>query len=118
MPRRPPHPCPEPGCPALVQGRGRCPAHQRERDQRIDERRGSSTARGYGYAWQQLRLHMLRDEPLCRMCKAEGRVTAATEVDHVDGNSRNNARENLRPLCKSCHSRRTATDQAFGRRHR
>ena len=43
----------------------------------------SSTARGYGYKWQQFRLRFLQDHPLCVMCEREGRVTEATVVDHV-----------------------------------
>jgi 5-methylcytosine-specific restriction protein A len=54
--------------------------------------------------------------PLCCICAYAGRITAATEVDHLDGNSRNNDGMNLRSLCHSCHSARTARDQAFGRR--
>ena len=42
----------------------------------------SSTARGYGYKWQQAREGYLRLHPLCVMCDAAGRVTAATVVDH------------------------------------
>lgn len=42
--------------------------------------------------------------------------TPATTVDHIDGNSRNNHRENLRSLCESCHNSRTAREQSFGRR--
>lgn len=51
---------------------------------------------------------------MCYMAEPR-RITPATDVDHIDGNPRNNAPANLRPLCHSCHSRRTATDQSFGR---
>lgn len=43
----------------------------------------SSASRGYGYRWQQARARHLRSQPLCVMCQAEGRVTAATVVDHI-----------------------------------
>lgn len=36
------------------------------------------------YEWQKLRKAHLAREPLCRMCKAEGRVTVATVCDHMD----------------------------------
>ena len=34
--------------------------------------------------WQRVRLAQLADEPLCRMCKAQGRITLATVCDHID----------------------------------
>ena len=42
-----------------------------------------STARGYSYRWQQYRIRFLVQHPLCVMCEAEGRTTAATVVDHI-----------------------------------
>lgn len=76
----------------------------------------TTTERGYGWLWQQLRKLVLAEEPLCRMCWEDGGlVVAATEVDHIDGDSHHNDRENLRPLCHTCHLQRTARDQAFGK---
>ena len=117
MPSAPPRPCREQGCRALVQGTvGYCKAHQRTVHARVDRDRGNSSARGYGHAWRtRVRPAALAREPLCRFCLEQGRTVQATEVDHVDGNSRNNDPANLRCLCHACHSRRTATDQAWGR---
>lgn len=122
MPWASPRPCPVPGCGVLTT-KGRCPTHKAELDARIkdkqrahDQERDSPSKRGYGRHWQKVRLAVLNDEPLCRFCLEQKRTTAATEVDHIDGNPSNNARENLRPLCHSCHSRRTARDQAWGRK--
>lgn len=47
---------------------------------RTDKRR--TAARGYGSRWQRARLRFLREHPLCEMCEAKGRVTAAAVVDH------------------------------------
>lgn len=57
----------------------------------------------------------LAAEPLCRMCAAEGRVTAATLVDHIvpieDGGAVL-ADANLQSLCIPCHGIKTADDLA------
>ncbi|MBA3562883.1 MAG: HNH endonuclease [Gammaproteobacteria bacterium] len=94
------------------------PGHRtRQQYQRdLDARRGTTAERGYGSRWRSVRAVHLQSEPLCRFCAACGHVKAAHEVDHVDGDSGNNAAENLRSLCKSCHSRRTASEQGFARR--
>jgi len=61
-------------------------------------------------AWRKLRAEVLADEPLCRVCASKRRITAASCVDHIDGNASNNARENLQALCSRCHSRKTAAE--------
>lgn len=84
--------------------------------QRFDPPRASPADRGYGAAWRKLRRIVLASEPLCRHCKARGIVTAAREVDHIDGNVRNLKRSNLQPLCKRCHSAKTVRcDGGLGR---
>ncbi|MEZ4714287.1 MAG: HNH endonuclease signature motif containing protein [Caldilineaceae bacterium] len=54
----------------------------------------------------------LRAHPVCVSCAAQGMTTEATEVDHIvrkaDGGA--DAWENLQALCKSCHSKKTATE--------
>ncbi|WP_367363511.1 HNH endonuclease [Mesotoga sp.] len=60
---------------------------------------------------------MLNSEPLCRECKKHGRLTLATEVDHIIPLSKggDNSPGNLQPLCHACHSRKTASeDGGFG----
>lgn len=66
-------------------------------------------------AWRRLRASVLAAEPLCRECARKGRVTAATCVDHIDGNAMNNGAHALQPLCSPCHSRKTAIENGgFG----
>lgn len=106
MPTRPPRPCTAPGCGALTYT-GRCELHKYPE-------RAKTKERGYGSAWRKLRMYVLRREPMCRACKRRG----ATEVDHILPLSRGgtNALSNLQPLCKSCHSTKTTTeDGGFGR---
>ena len=68
----------------------------------------TSAQRGYGYKWQKAREGFLREHPLCVMCTAEGRVTAATVVDHVIPHRGDQSlfwrRSNWQSLCASHHS--------------
>jgi 5-methylcytosine-specific restriction protein A len=75
--------------------------------------KGSSTSRGYGAAWQKLRSQVLRAEPLCRQCNREGRVVAATDVDHIVPKAKGGSddRSNLQPLCEACHKAKTVADR-------
>ena len=66
-----------------------------------------STARGYGYRWQQYRLRFLMKHPLCVRCEALGLVVEATVVDHVTPHQGDAAlfwdERNHQALCKPCH---------------
>lgn len=65
--------------------------------------------------WRKIRAVHLAGEPLCRHCALQNRVTAATDVDHVDGDDANNDRSNLQSLCRSCHSAKTVRENGgFG----
>lgn len=75
-----------------------------------DERqRNAEKARVYDADWKRLRMVMLARFPVCSCGKK------ATDVDHIQSwRSRPDLRldpENLRTLCHSCHSKRTARDQ-------
>lgn len=37
----------------------------------------------YGSRWDKARLRFLQQHPLCVMCEQQGRITAATVVDHI-----------------------------------
>lgn len=77
---------------------------------RTDKRK--TAERGYGYAWQKARLQFLRANPLCVMCKAQGRVHAAEVVDHIIPHKGDEAlfwdESNWQSLCKPHHD----TDKA------
>ena len=67
--------------------------------------------------WEQTRAAVLRNNSLCAWCLLEGRITAATVVDHIvdlaDGGAETDYR-NLRALCWACHSRLTRIKQDGG----
>jgi 5-methylcytosine-specific restriction protein A len=65
------------------------------------------------------RRRILREEPLCRTCLAEGRTTASQEVDHIRDDLPDDlwdARENKQGLCKPHHRAKTALEAAAGQR--
>lgn len=76
--------------------------------------RESAEARGYNYRWHKVRSQFLLHHPLCVHCKAEGRTTAANEVDHIKPHKGDYHlfwdSGNWQALCKSCHSRKTALE--------
>lgn len=79
-----------------------------------DAMRGSAYSRGYDRKWRKLRNRHLAEHPLCRICEAENRVTAATEVDHIEPISRSPERRldptNLQSLCHPHHVAKTARE--------
>ena len=83
--------------------------------------RETAAERGYGYRWQKAREGWLRSHPLCVHCEREGRVVAATDVDHIKPHRGDMAlfwdsENNWQSLCHSHHSLKTATeDGGFGR---
>lgn len=84
-----------------------------------DARRGSARQRGYGAAWEKLRKWHLRGEPLCRRCKAAGRLEAAALVDHIRPVQSADDPAfydvgNLQSLCIACHAAKTSEDKAAG----
>ena len=47
------------------------------------DRRASASRRGYIRRWERARNLYLTLYPTCRMCAEQGRITAATLVDHI-----------------------------------
>jgi 5-methylcytosine-specific restriction protein A len=107
MPNAPARACAQPGCPALVRGKARCPKHERRRDLE----RGTAHQRGYDGRWRAYRLVFLREHPLCVLCRAEGRVEPASVVDHIQAHKGDDELfwdpKNHRAVCKPHHDART-----------
>lgn len=91
------------------------PSPEQARKQ-YDTWRGSPSRRGYGRDWQKVRAAVLAEEPLCRVCLAQGRVTETTEVHHelpiCDRPDLRLVRSNLQGLCKPHHSATTSRERA------
>ncbi|GLQ55433.1 hypothetical protein GCM10010862_26920 [Devosia nitrariae] len=58
-------------------------ATRAEQRKRYDHQRGKTAERGYGGRWQRERGMFLNQNPLCIKCQKEGRITAASVVDHI-----------------------------------
>lgn len=123
MPHRTKKACSRPGCPELVPvGTMFCKAHTKQLHKDIDARRGTAHSRGYTGAWQKASKGYLRKHPLCVLCEREGKVNAATLVDHIIPHKGDKElfwdRNNWQGLCEYHHNRKTAEeDGAFNRRY-
>lgn len=72
-----------------------------------------------GRPWRRKREAVLsRDRYLCQQCERAGRVTVATEVDHIVSIAANGSDddENLEAICAECHKAKTAREAAAGMR--
>lgn len=70
------------------------------------------TDRIRGRKLQRIRQSVLRSNPLCVHCQSAGRVTVATQVDHIVAlvNGGTDTADNRQPLCDACHERKTRDD--------
>lgn len=76
----------------------------------------TSSQRGYGYKWQKARERYLQQHPLCVYCEREGRVTAASVVDHIEPHRGDMklfwSPSNWQSLCATHHSRDKQREEA------
>ena len=109
MPHTPKRPCRYPGCPNLCESGTFCQEHRKEWSP--DALRGGASQRGYDTKWRRARKAYLRKDPLCIICREEGRLTPATVVDHIIPHRGDPGlfwdENNWQPLCKDCHDRKT-----------
>ena len=114
MPYKPKTPCRHPGCVELVPaGKKYCekhaPLHRHDRP--------GAAERGYDARWRKAREEFLRAHPLCEKCMQETKITLATVVDHRIPH-RGDPRlfwdmRNWQALCKTCHDRKTMTEDRW-----
>ncbi len=125
MPYKQPKPCRRPGCPELTHN-GYCAKHQakyldqqRQSKAFYDRKRPSRSKRGYTRRWYRYREGYLQAHPLCINfddCRRPAEV-----IDHIKPVAAGGEfwdAENHQAMCKSCHDRKTATeDGGFGHLH-
>ncbi|MPL61736.1 hypothetical protein SDC9_07323 [bioreactor metagenome] len=107
MPYKAKKPCAHPGCPKLTTSRY-CEEHAKAEAKRYNHiDRDPEANKRYGRSWNRIRAAFLSANPLCEVCKGQGRLVSATLVHHrrklTDGGTNDWA--NLQALCSECHSR-------------
>ena len=113
MPTAAPRPCSHPGCGLLVRdGSGRCARHPRP----AWEKKPNATKRVTGRKLQRMRAALFERDPLCGECKRQGRLTLATERDHIkplqEGGKDDDT--NVQGLCFECHDVKSKAERARG----
>jgi 5-methylcytosine-specific restriction protein A len=116
MPWKPKTICSYPGCQVLTHDRY-CEEHKKK----VTKEQNHKSSKLYTYQWRKASKQFIKEHPLCVHCQKEERLTPATEVDHIIPHGGNRIlfwdRKNWQPLCKSCHSKKTAEeDGGFGNR--
>lgn len=63
---------------------------------------------------------MARDQHMCQPCKAIGRITEATEVDHILNLAEGGTDDlsNLQAICQECHKAKTTEESKRGQARR
>jgi len=107
MPYKAKKPCAQRGCAELTTRRY-CEEHYKQEQKRYNHYdRDDQTNKRYGRSWAKIRASFLSANPLCVICKRDGRLTPAELAHHkrklTDGGT--NDWSNLMALCSECHSR-------------
>ena len=114
MPWKPKTICRYPGCKELGSDRY-CDKHKKN----VSKEQNKSSSKIYTYQWRKASKAYLKEHPLCVHCERDGRLTPASEVDHIIPHNGDMKlfwdQTNWQGLCKKCHSKKTALeDGGFG----
>ncbi len=114
MPRRPNIPCKHPGCNRLI------PAGSKYCEEHTMQHRSyarTTKEKGYDGRWRKARARYLKAHPLCVKCVAKGKYQKAAVVDHIVPHRGNKKlfwdESNWQALCKSCHDKKTMTEDRY-----
>jgi len=115
MPISAPKPCGHAGCGKLVRdGSGRCDKHQAT----AWVRKPTATKRITGRKLQAMRAALFQSQPLCVLCEAQGKVTLATQRDHIvplaEGGQ--DTADNTQGLCHDCHEGKSLAERLRAQR--
>ncbi|MGO4181211.1 HNH endonuclease [Paenibacillus sp. TAF43_2] len=85
-----------------------------------EQRRGSAHSRGYNHKWNKARERFLKQHPVCVHCQNDGKIVAASVVDHIIPHKGDQEKfwdvTNWQPLCETHHNIKTVKyDGGFGR---
>ena len=116
MPIKPKRVCTYAGCSQFTTDRY-CSTHAhmlQDKRKQYDKQRPAYHAWYSTARWRVLRIKYLSMNPLCVLCKADGRLTPATVVDHKTPHKGNKGLfydvDNFQALCKQCHDSKTAKE--------
>ena len=114
MPIAAPRPCGHTGCRVLAVAGGRCADHQRE----AWRKKPVATKRITGRKLQAMRAALFAANPLCVECAQLGRVTLATQRDHIVplGEGGADDADNVQGLCNECHEGKSLAEALRARR--
>ena len=114
MPTAPLGYCLAPGCNQLrIKDKKYCAGHVKQTTTEQEKARNAINSKVYSTNWRRLRLIVLKDQPLCRLCLSmtPSVIRPSVEVDHIlpvkDRPDLQYTISNLQALCCHCHSVKT-----------
>lgn len=112
MPKKPKSPCRFTGCPVLTDDLY-CEDHRKVINKHYNKyKRAPDTYKRYSNRWRKIRQLYIKEHPVCELCEKKNILRPVEEVHHIIPLSQGGTHheDNLMSLCKSCHSRITATE--------
>lgn len=112
MPKKPKSPCRFSDCPAISENLY-CDKHNKIINKYYNKyKRAPDTYKHYSNRWRKIRQLYIKEHPVCELCEKNNILKPVEEVHHIVALSKGGTHkeENLMSLCKSCHSKITASE--------